>query len=137
MTKRICLICGGETYSAAESEPIWECACCGASVPGNIVCERTDFAEANIPQFIVKHSPGGFEWGYGGSGPADLALNILALYIGRELAEKDGLYQDFKWKFIATLPLKGGVIKREEVLEWLRGKFRQSDCDLADILERE
>ena len=27
---------------------------------------------------IVYHSPTGFEWGYAGSGPADLALNILA-----------------------------------------------------------
>ncbi len=27
---------------------------------------------------IVYHSPSGFEWGYAGSGPSDLALNILA-----------------------------------------------------------
>src|SRR5512135_81505 len=26
---------------------------------------------------LVKHSPTGFSWGYGGSGPADLALSIL------------------------------------------------------------
>ena len=30
-----------------------------------------------ISQEWVWHSPTGFEWGYGGSGPADLALNIL------------------------------------------------------------
>ena len=30
-----------------------------------------------IYQTWVWHSPIGFEWGYGGSGPADLALNIL------------------------------------------------------------
>ena len=27
---------------------------------------------------LVNHSPTGFEWGYGGSGPAQLALAILA-----------------------------------------------------------
>jgi hypothetical protein len=27
---------------------------------------------------IVYHSPMGYSWGYGGSGPADLALSILA-----------------------------------------------------------
>lgn len=31
-----------------------------------------------LRQRIVYHSPTGFEWGYPGSGPADLALNILA-----------------------------------------------------------
>lgn len=31
---------------------------------------------------IRNHSPSGFEWGYGGSGPAQLALAILADYLG-------------------------------------------------------
>ena len=30
----------------------------------------------------VYHSPTGFNWGYGGSGPADLALAILANHFG-------------------------------------------------------
>ncbi|OUN01358.1 MAG: hypothetical protein BAA04_07000 [Firmicutes bacterium ZCTH02-B6] len=33
---------------------------------------------------IVCHSPTGMEWGYAGSGPADLALSILAHYLGEE-----------------------------------------------------
>jgi len=33
----------------------------------------------NVPHHIVHHSPTGFEWGYGGSGPADLALNLAEL----------------------------------------------------------
>jgi hypothetical protein len=32
----------------------------------------------------VYHSPTGFEWGYGGSGPADLALALAADVIGDE-----------------------------------------------------
>jgi hypothetical protein len=31
---------------------------------------------------IVNHSPTGFSWGYAGSGPAQLALAILADYFG-------------------------------------------------------
>ncbi len=31
---------------------------------------------------IWNHSPSGFEWGYGGSGPAQLALAILADFLG-------------------------------------------------------
>ncbi|RKZ08822.1 hypothetical protein DRQ25_08140 [Candidatus Fermentibacteria bacterium] len=31
----------------------------------------------NVPWLVIDHSPTGFNWGYGGSGSADLALNIL------------------------------------------------------------
>jgi hypothetical protein len=31
---------------------------------------------------VMIHSPDGFEWGYNGSGPADLALSILADFFG-------------------------------------------------------
>jgi len=30
----------------------------------------------NVPHLVVHHSPSGFEFGYAGSGPADLALNV-------------------------------------------------------------
>lgn len=33
MTSRICPHCGKEAYSAAESEPIWECPYCGKNIP--------------------------------------------------------------------------------------------------------
>jgi len=70
------------------------------------------------PQQVVRHSPDGFAWGYGGSGPADLALNALLLFTDRDTAER--LYQDFKWDFIANLSPEGGVIKRDKILNWLR-----------------
>ncbi len=31
---------------------------------------------------VVHHSPSGLSWGYGGSGPADTALSILANALG-------------------------------------------------------
>ena len=90
---------------------------------GDIICRRTEHGpEVNIPHRFVKHSPAGLEWGYGGSGPADLALNALAAYIGRKRAEKNGLYQEFKWDFIARLPFEGGTIKRDDVMNWLKAK---------------
>lgn len=92
---------------------------------GDIVCKRNGprlegTLEINIPQRIVKHSPTGMEIGYGGSGPADFALNILALFIGRRRAERVGLYQDFKWKFIATMDDMGGTIKNTDIVAWLK-----------------
>jgi len=76
--------------------------------------------EVNVPHAIVHHSPDGFEWGYGGSGPAELALNILASMIGQEAAQRDGLYQKFKWDFIAVMPEDGGTIKATDVDVWLK-----------------
>ena len=47
-----------------------------------------------------NHSPDGFNWGYGGSGPAQLALAIMLKLTGKA----DG-YQDFKFKIIAGIPI--------------------------------
>jgi hypothetical protein len=80
----------------------------------------------NIPQRIVRHSPTGFAWGYGGSGPADLALNILSVFIGQEAAES--LYQDFKWEFIAPMPARGGTIPREKILNRVKEKQKINDA---------
>ncbi len=56
---------------------------------------------------LCNHSPTGFEWGYGGSGPAQLALAILADRLGDD-RQALNLYQRFKWAVIAELPRKGG-----------------------------
>jgi len=50
-------------------------------------------------QKVVNHSPDGFNWGYGGSGPAQLALAICL-----ELFDESVQYQKFKFDYIATLP---------------------------------
>ena len=60
----------------------------------------------SIPlKHIVRHSPDGFQWGYGGSGPADLALSILTDYCETNNIKNvspDTLYLKFKKDFIAT-----------------------------------
>lgn len=94
---------------------------------GDVVCQRTgDFGcRFNIPQAIVLHSPTGMEWGYGGSGPADLALNILYWFTeDREFAERH--YQDFKWEHIATLPREGGTIPGATVRAWIADRRPQT-----------
>jgi len=93
---------------------------------GDVVCSRDgDGPHTNVPHRVVRHSPSGLLWGYGGSGPADLALNILSVFIGQRLAE--GLYQDFKFEVIAKLPYEGGTIKRDDILEWVEGKQRNDE----------
>jgi len=49
---------------------------------------------------LARHSPDGFNCGYGGSGPADLAFSMLADAVGMNAAQD--LYQSFKWDVIAT-----------------------------------
>lgn len=66
---------------------------------------------------VVRHSPTGFEWGYGGSGPADLARSILVDAVGVIAAE--GLYQEFKREFVACLPYDGGTISLSQIQEFL------------------
>jgi hypothetical protein len=69
-------------------------------------------SESNVAALphVERHSPDGFNWGYGGSGPADLALSILAYATGEGEAMRDrpGLYQDFKWQVVALLPMNNG-----------------------------
>jgi len=85
---------------------------------GDIVCNPD--GTTNVPHYIKYHSPTGLAWGYGGSGPADLALNALAVYIGEEEAKL--YHQEFKWEFIATMPKEGGTIKRDDVMRWIEEK---------------
>jgi len=47
----------------------------------------------------VYHSPTGFEWGYLGSGPSDLARSILWDHLGKEPPRV--LYMEFKEKFVS------------------------------------
>ena len=63
-------------------------------------------------QAEYNHSPDGFCWGYGGSGPSQLALAIML-----EIADKEkalNCYQRLKWDVIAKLPQGDFQIKLDE-----------------------
>ncbi len=53
---------------------------------------------------LCNHSPTGLNWGYGGSGPAQCALAILADLLGDDRQARH-VYQAFKWAVIAKLPI--------------------------------
>ncbi|MHC3381812.1 DUF6166 domain-containing protein [Haloarcula sp. H-GB5] len=55
---------------------------------------------------LVNHSPSGFEWGYGGSGPAQLALALLLDYTNDEAFALDH-YQAFKNEVVSQLDCVG------------------------------
>jgi hypothetical protein len=68
----------------------------------------------------VRHSPDGFQWGYGGSGPADLARSILWDWLGYE--PEPALYQAFKRDYVARWSMHTGEswrIASDEIMLWL------------------
>ena len=55
---------------------------------------------------LANHSPSGFEWGYGGSGPAQLALALLLDYTDdEEVARAE--YMTFKTEVVSQLGCTG------------------------------
>ena len=74
---------------------------------------------------VRNHSPTGFAWSYGGSGPAQLALAIL-------LEETDSkciaehYYMDFKFEVIAGLPQeKPWQLTSVQIQKWLQDTFEK------------
>lgn len=80
-------------------------------------------------QKLYNHSPDGFEWGYGGSGPSQLALAILLDYT-QDKNMALGYYQQFKDFFVAALPRdkKGQVwgLTGEQIDEFLAKEIERS-----------
>ena len=83
---------------------------------------RDDGEKIMVPPMneVVNHSPDGFEWGYGGSGPAQLAFAILCCYSGEFTAQI--YYQDFKNEVIQHLHNDTFTIEERFIDDWLDGK---------------
>jgi hypothetical protein len=84
---------------------------------GTVVGAKSVFVNDKPLRHIEKHSPDGFNWGYGGSGPADLAYAILYDLYGEIFA--NNFYQRFKHDIIAALDQdKGWVLTEARINEW-------------------
>lgn len=68
-------------------------------------------------QKLYNHSPDGFEWGYGGSGPAQLALALL-LDAGVDEADALEQHQAYKFAVVARLPKERWSIGDYSIREW-------------------
>jgi hypothetical protein len=113
-----------------------------------VVHDTATNRESEYPlRHIVVHSPTGMSWGYGGSGPADLAVSILVDFLGgtgpkiprdcRGL-NPDGtrcahnyclaltMHQAFKWAFVAKWPRERWEIDEVEIGRWAAGVGERS-----------
>lgn len=105
--------------------------------------------QTNVPHAVCHHSPSGYEFGYGGSGPADLALNVMEIYVAdmglrgqkktafgeAEVECFEGtcdplawdLHQRFKRDFIGRVPREGGRIEGDAIREWIRDQVEEME----------
>ena len=74
-------------------------------------------------QKVYNHSPDGFNWGYGGSGPAQLALALLLEFTDEPKAQR--LHQKFKWEVIASLEGDWSM-SSDDVRSWLLKEVKDS-----------
>lgn len=81
--------------------------------------ERLDPADSLT---VFNHSPDGFAWGYGGSGPAQLALAIL-LAAGIPAGAAVTLHQDFKFEFLAALDQEADALVEVDIGAWVSEKI--------------
>lgn len=72
----------------------------------------------NKSQEIYNHSPDGFNWGYEGSGPAQLALAIMLELTTKEKAVK--YYQDFKRRYLSMTHQNHDFIMIIDFDNWLK-----------------
>jgi len=68
---------------------------------------------------VRNHSPDGFNWGYGGSGPAQLALALLC-HATRNPVLALELYQKFKWDVVGRLHRRRWHLTQRFLLRWVR-----------------
>ncbi len=100
--------------------------CPSAGITFLLVTRDEDILSPGPSQRLWNHSPNGFNWGYGGSGPAQLALALLYdVTRNKELSIK--LHQDFKWDFVALW--KGDwAITDEEIRRWIGDRCKEVEA---------
>lgn len=74
-------------------------------------------------QAVKNHSPDGFNWGYAGSGPAQLALAML-LEVTNDEAKALAHYQKFKFQVIAAISSQetNWEIEENKIVVWLEAQ---------------
>lgn len=112
--------------------------------PVQVFAVMADGSQEPVPH-VLWHSPNGFEYGYMGSGPADLALSILAHFylldatelakriritFGHDLSELERRvvqwHQDFKARLIATADRKEQLlIHRAELVNFIADQIAE------------
>lgn len=112
----------------------------GARTPRDAQVHVVENERARPLPHHVRHSPTGFEWGYHGSGPAELARCLLleSLNLVSDVARKHELeeavedrYHEFKVAFVGRIAGSHWRIDVDAVLAWLEDVSRRMRGEMA------
>ena len=84
---------------------------------------------------LWNHNPTGFEWGYSGSGPAQLALALLADLLNDD-AEAVNLHQEFKEAVVAHLDRRSWRLTSEQIQRIVNALSVNSSMNQSGIPDR-
>jgi len=87
----------------------------GLRSTGTVFIDGVELSPARS-QAVYNHSPDGFNWGYGGSGPAQLALALLLEATDKFNSQR--YYQDFKFAVVSHLD-ENFVLQASVIYDWL------------------
>ncbi len=102
----------------------------------DVICKRDPQGRAvvtGVRHDLVDLSPTGFEWGYLGAGPNDLALNIL-LHATGERSFAFTHCRQFCEETVTQIPYAGGVLPATRIVEWVAA--RRNDERVEAVLPR-
>jgi hypothetical protein len=118
------------TYDAKQNE----------SEVGGIECHIVaEDGSFEVLSNLGYHSPDGFQIGYGGSGPADLAYSIVMDYLLRSrkcdaqnvAGKTEFLHQDFKRDFVAVAK-EHLQINSDYIGEWVEAEIEKINETLKE-----
>lgn len=102
---------------------------------GNVVLRYGRVFTHDDSRKIRNHSPTGFEWGYGGSGPAQLALALMLDTVGpARLRYAELLYQSYKFAHVCIWKENWTVYEGaiERFIEQHYPDWRARVCPIGD-----
>lgn len=95
------------------------------AVGPQVVTRNGQLLDPKPSQKLYNHSPDGFQWGYGGSGPAQLALALLLDATGNP-ALALSQHQNFKHAFVEGFDNRW-QLSRNQIKDWLKSLDRRYD----------
>jgi hypothetical protein len=105
--------------------------------------DRSDEKKLDPRWDLRNHSPDGFEWGYGGSGPSQLALAIIADTLRDRMPNKPEadrmtmmVYQDFKWHVIQGLAYNTWQLAQDAVFNWFLEHVKKFEPKIYAIVAK-
>lgn len=109
-------ITGSSEGAATAMETVYQGRRDPAAPVGEECTVRVNGDQLDARYDLLSASPSGFEWGYGGSGPAQLAIAILAHAYGASFASD--YYQRFKREVVSELPEERWTITKQDLDQW-------------------